>query len=160
MTRKTRTLLYYLLPIVFWLSAAGVCVITYSCLSPAPFVVVLVMLILTQIKRRTSSVEECFGIALLLAIASYWLPTIVFLTPCIWVYLLLQGSFSMRALCATILGYALVALYAVIAITMQWITNPWHSFFAAEKCKGWIAVGSVLLAWIFSTIARRNLRER
>jgi hypothetical protein len=33
-------------------------------------------------------------------------------------------------------------------------------FFAADLACGWIPTSAVLLACLFSTIARRNLRER
>ena len=173
MKRHTQVILYHLLPVVFWLLAIGGSLVPllpvfdfrfsnpqylYGYLVAA--IVLIVIVIIGRIKRHTSSVEECFQMALLLGIASYWLPTVVFLTIPIWAYLIYQNLFSGRSLMATIIGYALVAIWAAIAILVGWIANPWEHFFASENALGWIPLGAILLAWFASTIARQILRVR
>lgn len=166
-------MLYHLLPAVFWLLAIG------GSLVPAlPFlntklstlnyysgyivaaIVLIVILFIGRLKRHSSSVEECFNMAILLGIASYWLPTVVFLTVPAWAYLIYQNLFSGRSFVATLLGYALVAIWAAVFILFGWIANPWAHFFASENALGWIPLGAVLLAWLASTIARQILRVR
>ena len=123
-------------------------------------IVLIVILFIGRIKRHASSVEECFGMALLLGVASYWLPTVVFLTIPVWAYLIYQNLFSGRSFLATFLGYAVVAIWAAVFIFFGWIANPWAHFFALENALGWIPLGAVLLAWLGSTIVRQTLRVR
>lgn len=164
---RTRNILYHLLPIVFWLLAIGVCVLYKVYYGSDLFhfipavIGVLVWLIISRIKRHSSGVEECFQMGFLIGIASYWLPTIIFLCIPVWMYLVYKRLFSFRVLCATLLGLVVVAIYSSISIWMGWLdASPWLHFFAADLTYGWIPTGSVLLAYLFSTIARRNLRER
>lgn len=173
--RQTQTLLYHLLPVVFWLLAIGGCVLTYFLLpsllgedGSRPFlygflvaaIVLIVIGFIGRIKRHSSSVEECFLMALLLGIASYWLPTVVFLTIPMWAYLIYQNLFNGRSFLATLIGYALVAVWAAVFIFVGWIANPWAHFFASENALGWIPLGAILVAWLASTIARQILRVR
>ena len=98
--------------------------------------------------------------AIFFGIASYWLPTVVFLTIPVWAYLIYQNLFSGRSFLATFLGYAVVAIWAAVFIFFGWIANPWAHFFAIENALGWIPSGAVLLAWLGSTIVRQTLRVR
>ena len=168
-------MLYHLLPAVFWLLAIGGSLVPvllqitnhqlpitnnyyYGYLVAA--LVLIVILLVGRIKRHSSSIEECFQMALLLGIASYWLPTVVFLTIPVWAYLIYRNIFSGRSILATLLGYALVAIWAAVFILFGWIANPWADFFASENALGWIPLGAILLAWLASTIARQILRVR
>ena len=119
-----------------------------------------VIVLMSRIERHTDSIEECFQMASLFGIASYWLPTVVFLTIPVWAYLIYQNLFSLRAFWATVTGYGAVAIWAAVAVQMQWIANPWAHFFAPDNAWGWIPTGSVLVAWIASSIARHILRVR
>ena len=173
MKRSTQTLLYHLLPAVFWLLAIGGTLVpallpfTFR-LSPFTYysgywvaaIVLIVILFIGRIKRHASSVEECFLMAIFFGIASYWLPTVVFLTIPVWAYLIYQNLFSGRSFLATFLGYAVVAIWAAVFIFFGWIANPWAHFFAIENALGWIPLGAVLLAWLGSTIVRQTLRVR
>lgn len=163
--------MYYALPVVFWLLAgAGTLVpialntelstINYYFGYLVTAIVLLCILIIGRIKRHESSVEQCFQVAVLLGVASYWLPTVVFLTIPVWIYLSIRHLFSLRSFVAALLGYALVALWAGLAVFMGWIANPWANFFAKENALGWIPLGAILVAWMASTIARRTLRVR
>jgi len=166
-------MLYHLLPVVFWLLAIG------GALVPAlpffnnqlpnanyyfGFLVALIVLIciavIGRIKRHTNSVEECFQVALLLGIASYWLSTVLFLIIPIWAYLIYQNLFSFRSFLATLIGLMIVAIWAALFIRFEWIANPWAEFFALKNAWGWIPTGAALLAWLASTIARQILRVR
>ena len=53
--------------------------------------------ILSRIQRHTRSVEQCFQVAVLLGIAAYWLPSIVFLILPIWGYLYYKNLFEFRS---------------------------------------------------------------
>lgn len=96
----------------------------------------------------------------LLGIASYAMPTVVFLTLPVWAYLIYRNLFNLRSFIATLLGYALIAIWAAVFIALGWIGNPWACFFASENALGWIPLGAILLAWLASAIARQQLRIR
>ena len=175
MRRATQNMLYHLLPVVFWLLAVGGTLVPVV-LNFTPYtlhltpnyywgylvtaIVLTVIVIIGRIKRHTNSVEECLQMALLLGIASYWLPTVLFLTIPVWAYLIYRNLFSLRAFMATLIGYATIATWAAVGVSLEWIANPWASFFAKENALGWIPLGAILLAWLASTIARQILRVR
>ena len=135
-------------------------------LSFVPSLVALILLlVLTSIKRHASSVEESLWTGILLGIASYWLPTILFLLLPAWIYLYYRRLLDMRAFLASLIGLALVAVWAAALIFNPFaqeplIANPWVHFFAPESLWGWIPVGSVLFAYIASSIARNILKVR
>ena len=170
-----RKVLYHLLPVVFWLLAIGgslvpllldfqfsilhtpFSVLNYSSGSLVAAIVLICILILSRIKRHSSSVEQCFQVALLLGVASYWLPTVLFLILPIWMYLIYRNLFSFRSFVATLIGFALVAVWGVLLNYFSFLTL--HSSLTYNLC-AWIPSGAILLAWLASTIARQILRER
>lgn len=173
MKRATQNMLYHLLPVVFWLLAIGGTLVPLLPVFPfqfsishycSGFLVALLVLIciwiISRIQRHTDSIEECFQVALLLGITSYWLPTVLSLIIPIWGYLIYKNLFSFRSFLATITGLAIVAIWASLLIFLGWIANPWSGFFAIENALGWIPLGAILLAWLASTIARQILRVR
>ena len=179
MTRHTQTILYHTLPIAFWLLAGLVCALPWgltfvnSALCPPsllsyllPSVVVLTGLwILTSIKRHGSAVEPCFWIGILLGIASYWLPTVLFLVVPAWIYLYYRRLMNVHAFSAIFVGLIFVAIWAAVLIYNPWMTsgllkNTWADFFAWDTLWAWLPIGAVLFAFIASSIARTNLRIR
>ena len=169
MTRRTQNILYHLLPVVFWLLATGGVTVPLFWVSVPQnylwgFLVVSIVLvcitILGRIMRRTSTVEQCFQVSLLLGVASYWLPTVLFLIIPMTGYLYYRHLFDGHSFLALFVGFGLVAIWAAVFILLGWIANPWADFWAIENAWGWIPTGAVLLAWLASTIVRRNLRER
>lgn len=177
MKRRTQTLLYHLLPVAFWLLAIGVSVLplgllphrvdmdadgSYSVLWGylVPPVCLLSALIIRRIPRHASSIEQCFQVAILLGIASYWLPSVLFLIIPVWIYLISRNIFSVRSFLSTLLGLALVAVWAAVFIFVGWIANPWADFFAIKSLWVWIPTGALLFAYIASTIVRQSLRVR
>ena len=163
-------MLYHLLPVVFWLLAVGGSLvpllpitnhqlpITHYLSGYLVAVLALICIaIIGRIKRHTNSVEECFLVALLLGIASYWLPTVLFLIIPIWAYLIYRNLFSFRSFLATLIGVATVAIW-VLVLNYFSIFN--FQFSLAYNLWAWIPVGSVLTAWLASTIARQILRVR
>ena len=117
-------------------------------------------LIICHLPRHADSREACFVCGLLLGIASYWLPTVLFLILPIWGYLYYRNLFSSRSLMATLIGLTTVAIWTSIFVYMGWIANPWADFFASKNAWGWIPTGAVLLAYLSSTIVRQILRVR
>ena len=175
MKRSLQNTLYHLLPVVFWLLAVvGTLVPVFLQITNhqlpitnnyywgylVTVLVLLCILIIGRIKRHSSSIEQCFQMAILLGVASYWLPTVLFLTVAFWAYLIYKNLFSFRSLVATLIGFALVAIWAAIFVYVGWIANPWAAFFAIENAWGWIPTGAILSAWLASTIARQILRVR
>ena len=175
MKRATQNMLYHLLPVVFWLLAIGGSAVPVILAYSQPSFVIhpnylwgylvasLVLLciwIIRRIKRHTSSVEQCFQVAILIGIASYWLPTVLFLLLPLGGYLIYQNRFNLRSFIAAVLGTAFVAVWVAVAVYMGWIENVWAAFFDAKNAWGWIPIGAVLIAYIASTIARQILRVR
>ena len=166
MKRATQTLLYHLLPVVFWLLAIGgsllpllpIFNIQYSLFNYIPALLsLLCIVIIAHIKRHSSSVEECFQVAVIMGIASFWLPSVIFLIVPIWGYLIYQNLFSFRAFLATLIGLALVAIWILVLSYFSILT---FQFSLAANLLAWIPTGSFLLAWLASTIAQRILRVR
>ena len=159
-------ILYHLLPAVFWLLAIGGSIvplwfIPHFAWNYIPAVLVMLCIaVLSRIRPHTAAIEPSFQAALLLGIASYWLPTVVFLTIPIWVYLIYRQLFNLRVFLATLIGYSVVAIWASLAVYMTWIPNVWLHFFATENAWGWIPTGASLIAWLASSIARQALRVR
>ncbi|MBO7459221.1 MAG: hypothetical protein J6T80_08225 [Paludibacteraceae bacterium] len=173
MKRHTQVILYHLLPVVFWLLAIGGSLVPlilrsgeagfavhylWSYLVAA--IVMLCFLVVGRVRRHESSVEQCFLVAILLSIASFWLPSVLFVILPVWIYLIYRNIFDLRSFVATLLGFALVAVWVVLFIYLGWLSNPWAQFFAKESAYGWIPVGAIFIAWFASTIARQNLRVR
>ena len=178
MKRHTQVILYHLLPVVFWLLAIGGSLVPvflwyfyevdfdgdvnysyfYGFLVAA--IVMCCICIISRIMRHSPSVEQCFQVSVLLGIASYWLPSVIFLILPIGGYLIYQNVFSMRSFVAALLGFALVAVLAAVCVYLGWISNPWATFLATKNLWAWIPTGAVLLAWLSSTIAQQILRVR
>jgi len=160
-------MLYHLLPVAFWLLASGGSAVPFLlpvqdslpplayafCYIPA-VIAILCFLIIRRIQRHASSVEECFQVGLLLGIASYWMPSVLFLLIPVWGTLIYRNIFSFRSFLSTLIGLSLVTIWAVIAVKMGWIGNPWAEFFAPRNNWAWIPTGSFLLAYVASAIAR------
>ena len=165
MKRQTQTLLYHLLPVAFWLLAIGGIVLwetifnfQFSIFNYLPALAALLSVtIIRRIPRHTDSVQQCFQVAILLGIASYWLPSVVFLIIPIWIYLIWQNLFNLRSFLATFIGLGLVAVWLVVFNQLQ-ITN--YQLQIAYNLYAWIPTGAILLAWLGTTIVRQTLRVR
>ena len=167
MKRSTQNTLYHLLPVVFWLLAIGGSVlpfiwfpIEYAYMFIPAVLVLIVAILLRHIPRFTTSEVQCFQASLLLGIASFWLPSVVFLTLPMWIYLLFRSLFDFRAFCATIIGYATIAIWAATAVYLHWLPNVWANLLSIKNAYGWIPTGAFLIAYIASTTARQTLRVR
>ena len=159
MKRQTQEILYHLLPVVFWLLATGGSVLFYR--EWQGYVVALLALIcawlIRRIKRHAYSEEECFVVAILLGIAAYWLPSVLFLILPVWAYLIYQNLFSLRSFLASLIGFAVVAIWIAVLSVFQLST---FNFQLAHNVRAWIPTGAVLLAWLGTTIVRQTLRVR
>ena len=165
MKRHTQHRLYHLLPVVFWLLAIGGSVLPLFPFFPLRYlfwafipagVALLCVWIIGRIKRHTNSIEECLQVALLLGVAAYWLPTVVLLIIPIWLYLIYHNLFSFRAFLATLIGFAIVAIW-------MWIISQLSTFHLSPLTSHldyWLPTGLLVTAYLGSTIARRILRVR
>ena len=164
MKRHTQIVLYHVLPVAFWLLAIGGIVIwamyhlplAVSHYIPALLAWISVSII-RHIPRHADSVEPCFQVALLLGIAAYWLPSILFLMIPIWGYLIYQNLFNLRAFSASLIGLALVVVWVILLNYFSVI--PVH-FSLANNLSLWIPTGAILIAYLAATTARQTLRVR
>ena len=166
-----RKWLYYLLPVVFWLLAIGGSILPLFLSNSeavqqrsgliAGFLVAAIALlgifIISRIKRHTNSIEECFQVALLLGIAAYWLPSVIFLVIPIWGYLIYQNLFSFRAFMASVVGFATVAIWYAVFHFLSLFT---FHLSLDYNLHAWIPTGAILLAWLASAIVRNKLQIR
>ena len=170
MTYQVRTILRRTLPITYWLLAVGGCIAVPLFLwsSPANYwwgflVAVLVMLViwdLSHLDRHESSAQENFTMALLLGVASYWMPTVVFLNVPCWIFAMTRFAFRFRSFLGTFLGFMTVAIYAAIAIYLGWIDNVWADFFNHDYLWGWIPVAAIFTAWLATYYTIKALKDR
>ena len=165
MTRQTQNMLYHLLPVAFWLLAIGAIVLwqfifnsQFSIFNYLPALLALIATMrIRHVPRHTDATEPCFQVGLLLGLASYWLPSIVFLILPVWGWLIYQNLFSLRVLLASLIGWATVAIW--IAVLSQFsIVNC--AFSIANALPAWFPVAAVQIAYLTSTIVRHNLRVR
>ena len=164
MKRQTQTLLYHLLPVVFWLLAAGGIVlweisnIQFTIFHYLPAVAALLSgMIIRHIRRHESSVEQCFWVGILMGIAACWMPSVVFLILPVWGYLIYKNLFGMQPFCATLIGLAVVAIWTAIGNYFSLFTL--HFSLANNVCF-WVPTAAILIAWLASTIVRQILRVR
>ena len=178
----TRKWLYHLLPVVFWLLAIGGSVLPLFLSNSeavqqqsglttewsvstsgliAGFLVAAIALlcifIISRIKRHTNSIEECFQVALLLGIAAYWLPSVIFLIIPIWGYLIYQNLFSFRAFMASVIGFATIAIWYAV---LYFFTPYTFHLILFYNLYAWIPTGAILFAWLASAIVRDKLQIR
>lgn len=159
------------MPVAFWLLAIGGIVVWEIFNHQRPItndqspvtnylpalLALLSAYIIRRIPRHTSAVEPCFEVALLLGIAAYWLPSVVFLIIPIWGYLIYQNLFNSRAFVATLLGLATVAIWIVVGNVLSLFT---FHFSIAHNVRLWFPTGAILVAWLASTTARQILHVR
>ena len=175
MTRQTQTILYHLLPVVFWLLAIGGSMIplllfhlglinssewtdsNYWWAFAVTALSLLSVIIVHRIPRHTDSIEQCFQVALLLGIASYWLLSVLFLIIPVWFYLIYRNLFSFRAFLATLIGLAVVAVWIVVLNQLSIIN---YQLSITKDLWFWLPTGAFLLAYIASAIARQILQIR
>ena len=164
MKRQTQEILYHLLPVVFWLLAAGGMVlwemynVQFTMYNYIPGIVCLISaLLLTHIKRHENAVVPSFQVAVLLGIAAYWLPSVLFLILPVWIYLVYRHLFDLRTFTAMLIGFALVAIWIAVGNIFS-IFN--FQFSITNNLFVWIPTGIILLAWLGTTIVRQTLRVR
>lgn len=159
MKRRTQTILYHLLPALFWLLAVGGSALFYHDW-PGYIVTCFVLfcvLILGRLKPFTTVVEPAFQIALLLGAASYWMPSALFLILPVVVYLIFRRLFNLRVFLAILIGFAVVAIWLVVLSQFSVLD---YSFSLTKNASGWIPIGAFITAWLASTIVRQTLRVR
>ena len=98
--------------------------------------------------------------AVLLGIASYWLPTVVLLVFPAWIYLAFRNLMEWRAVWATLIGLALVAVWVAVFVFLGIIEMPSLEGRAGVGFLSWIPVGAFLIAYIASAVVRHNLCVR
>ena len=171
MTRHTQTILFHTLPIAFWLLAGCVCFAAWFFIPalhgasgvefflPA-FLTLLGVMNMRRVRRHTTSVEECFQSSVLISVAAFWLPSVVGVIPALWIYLMIRRLFSFRSFLSSLIGIAVVAIWIAALSFIGIIEMPSFAGRAGVGFWLWIPTGSLLFAYIGSTIVRQNLRVR
>ncbi|MCQ2323761.1 MAG: hypothetical protein MJZ53_02780 [Paludibacteraceae bacterium] len=169
MTLKQKQIIRYTVPAALWL-LVGVGLFCFYRFCPYPrwegaLTIFLIPLIFWKANRRRGAwAKEICSSVICLGIASYWLPSIVFLTPLVWAYVAHWRFITDRMFIATALGYGIVAFYAAIAIYLGWIDNPWKCFFCWKWAYRWIPVVLITLGiagtWFILTYFAENRQKK
>ena len=113
--------------------------------------------VIRRVKRHENVEEPAFLAAVLTGIAAYWLPSVLFLMLPAWGYMIYRNLFSLRVLLASLIGWAVVAVWVAVLSFFSVIA---FSFSIASNLILWIPTGSVLVAWIVSAVARYMFEVR
>ncbi len=117
-------------------------------------------MLVSRIHLHRASEEACFWLGLMSGIASYWMPTVLFMILPFWIYIISRNFFTLRCIVSTMVGVGIVALYASLAIWQGWLTNVWVDFFALDRLWGWIPVCVIGLSWGATLLTRHILYIR
>lgn len=115
-------------------------------LIPSTLVGLAVSILFSVEKHQDAAPEEAFLASLLAGIASWWLPSLLFLLPFQYMFLQYRRAFDGRTFSASLMGLSVVALYAGLAIWQQWIPLSWYPFFRFSDL--WTMVPTLLLLTI------------
>ncbi len=117
--------------------------------------ILVVLLIYQTIDKHLfqSAAEQMFLVTLVLGIASYWLPTIVFAIIAVVLMLLYRNTFDFKSIFAILIGIVVVAIYASIACVLGWIEPVWiDGFFDASLSLRWIPVLALTITLVIDVI--------
>ncbi len=165
MTYRTRQILRTTLPIAIWLLAA-VGIYCFYRFSPNPRwegalgLFLITPLYQRAVARHATCAKESFIAALVIGIASYWIPTVILLTPLIGWRIASYYTVQFKDVLAFLLGCATVAIYAVLFITLGWCRNRWACFFCPYLLWGWIPLLLVYFATKSAKIAHNWFKIR
>jgi len=112
-------------------------------LIPAAMLGQAVNILFSVTKHQNSAPGEAFIATFIGAIASWWLPSLLFLLPFQYLFLQYRRAFDGRTFSASLMGLSAVALYAGLGIWQEWIPLSWYPFFRFSDL--WTMVPSVLL---------------
>ena len=172
MQYRTRKIMQYLLPIAIWLSAVGICIL-FGLLSAEELLnnylyvtgVAIVLLLIPKIFSKTdkyqdSHTEELFQTGLILGACSYFVPSLLLLTPILWLIILRYYTIHIRDIIATLLAYSALALIFTSTYLLGWTDCPWQYMFERTYNIGWIPIIIVAIAKTASQIIARYIHGR
>ena len=168
---RSRKILRFLLPIVFWLLAAGVLAFltTEGLMSWRELVYGIIaalgswgsVLVIEQVDRHQyNATEDAFLSSFLVASNSFFCPWLLVWQIVPLVILAARKSLDLRAVSASIIGLIGTAFVLLPVLYFCSIPLPWLSMMESEALWPLVAVGLFWLSYIASTISRKNLRER
>lgn len=132
--RAKATAHFSLLPAVLYIAAMGV--FPYLRLHWQPQLIPAILLFFLLTTRDVSDPHEANGLiffsSLLLCLTALLVPDAVWCIAFLWVVVLLQGAFSVRAVVASLLAVALVAIYYVLAMYVGWV-DMWDTSVLIER---------------------------
>lgn len=112
-------------------------------LIPAALIGLAISVLFKVEKHQDAAPSEAFLSSMLGGIASWWLPSVLFLVPFQYFFLAYRRALDARTVSASVMGFAVVALYAGLAIWQAWIPVSWYPFFRFSDL--WTMVPTVLL---------------
>lgn len=112
-------------------------------LIPAALIAIGLNVLFGVEKHQDSAPGEAFSSTIILAIASWWLPSLLFLLPFSYLFLNYRRAFDRRTFSASVMALVVAALYASIAIWQAWIPMSWYPFFRLSDL--WTMIPTVLL---------------
>lgn len=111
-------------------------------------------------KHQDSAPQEAFLATLFCAVASWWLPSLLFLLPFSYLFLNYRRAFDRRTFSASVMALVVAALYASIAIWQEWVPMSWYPFFRFNDIWTSIPVLLLLIVVIVLTNVQPDRRGR
>lgn len=124
--RAKATAHFSLLPAVLYVAATGILPLLRVHWQPQTVAAIL-LFFLYATRNMTDSHEPndlVFFVTVMLCAAALFMPDALWCIGFLWVVVLLQGSFTLRTVCASVLGAALVIIYYVLAMYIG-RAEPW-----------------------------------
>lgn len=110
------------------------------------FALILIMALLHMICplwKSDDTVEQAFLTSMMIALTAIFIPVMIWLVPLLWLLLVVQQSFSLRSLTASLIGVACVAvLYAAYLLLLYPVIHaaelslPWPAASALPRAEG------------------------
>ncbi|MCQ2345482.1 MAG: hypothetical protein MJZ82_01795 [Paludibacteraceae bacterium] len=111
-------------------------------------------------KHQETAPEPAFICGFLIGVASFWLPSILFLMPLVYIVLIHRQSLDLRTLFAGLLGVGIVIFYYYLLVNCGWIKWGHRTFFRLGDLLTMIAPLIVIISILTITILRQRRHRR
>lgn len=129
-------------------------------LIPAVLIALAIRVLFSVEKHQDSAPEEAFIASLLGGVASWWLPSLLFLLPFEYLFLLRRRALDGRTFSGSLMALLVVAIYAALAIWQEWIPLSWYPFFRLSDLWTMVPILLILIVIFVVTNVQQNRRVR
>ena len=129
-------------------------------LIPAVLIALAIRVLFSVEKHQDSAPEEAFIASLFGGVASWWLPSLLFLLPFEYLFLLHRRALDGRTFSGSLMALLVVAIYAALAIWQEWIPLSWYPFFRMSDLWTMVPILLILIVIFVVTNVQQNRRVR